>query len=95
MLGLLLLAAPSVGAEQPGLPNGRNWRHYTADEKLMYLQGSFELAAEQGLRMKYHALFYLVAVNDFYSHDERLDVNLAKAVAAVARPLGDMTMAEQ
>ena len=76
VLCVSLLVAPAARAKEPHIPDGHDWIYYLPEHKLKFVEGAFALAREKGMVIRSHPLFYLVALNAYYSDEDYLGVNI-------------------
>jgi len=102
MRGISLLVAASVlvvcqgaAADKPeGYLDGTDWVGFTADYKLALVEGTQEELRDIDMTTKYPAVFYVVAVNNFYSDPGHLKSNFADAMSIIGFPMGDFEKIE-
>lgn len=84
-----LLGVNLAYAEPEGYLDGTDWMGFNADYKLALIEGTQEELREQDMTTKHDALFYVIAVNEFYSDPDHLKINFADAMSIIGFPLGD------
>lgn len=88
------VAPPVSPTENTNRVDGRIWASFTTEYKLALIKSTQEEVRKAGLTTKYPSKFYLVALNEFYSHRENLAISLGDAMSMIGFPSGDFERGE-